>query len=58
MARTVFCVKLGQEAEGLERPPLPGALGKRIFENVSKEAWQEWLRSVCQQPQTAACCCR
>ncbi len=44
MARTVFCVKLGQEAEGLERPPLPGALGKRIFENVSKQAWQEWLR--------------
>ncbi|WP_028874264.1 oxidative damage protection protein [Tepidiphilus margaritifer] len=44
MARTVFCVKLGREAEGLERPPLPGALGKRVFENVSKEAWQEWLR--------------
>jgi Fe-S cluster biosynthesis and repair protein YggX len=34
---------LGREAEGLERPPYPGALGQRIFENVSKEAWQKWL---------------
>jgi Fe-S cluster biosynthesis and repair protein YggX len=38
----VKCVKLGREAEGLELPPLPGALGKRIWENVSKEAWQMW----------------
>ena len=44
MARTVNCVKLGREAEGLDFPPAPGALGKRIFENVSKEAWQQWLR--------------
>jgi Fe-S cluster biosynthesis and repair protein YggX len=44
MARTVHCVKLGREAEGLDFPPYPGALGKRIFENVSKEAWQAWLR--------------
>jgi Fe-S cluster biosynthesis and repair protein YggX len=44
MARTVQCVKLGREAEGLERPPYPGALGQRIFENVSKEAWQGWIR--------------
>ena len=44
MARTVQCVKLGREAEGLERPPYPGELGQRIFENVSKEAWQGWLR--------------
>jgi Fe-S cluster biosynthesis and repair protein YggX len=36
-------VKLGREAEGLERPPYPGELGQRIFENVSKEAWQKWL---------------
>lgn len=43
MARTVQCVKLGQEAEGLDRPTYPGDLGKRIFENVSKEAWQQWL---------------
>ena len=36
-------MKLGREAEGLERPPYPGELGQRIFENVSKEAWQKWL---------------
>jgi Fe-S cluster biosynthesis and repair protein YggX len=40
----VNCVKLGREAEGLAYPPYPGELGKRIFENVSKEAWQSWLR--------------
>jgi Fe-S cluster biosynthesis and repair protein YggX len=39
----VQCVKLGREAEGLERPTYPGDLGKRVFENVSKEAWQGWL---------------
>ena len=44
MARTVKCVKLGIEAEGLDRPPYPGALGKRIYERVSKTAWQQWLR--------------
>ncbi len=44
MTRMVNCVKLGKEAEGLERPPYPGQLGKRIFENISKEAWQLWLR--------------
>jgi len=44
MTRTVHCVKLGREAEGLERPTYPGELGKRIYENVSKEAWQGWLR--------------
>ena len=44
MARTVKCVKLGRDAEGLEHPPYPGALGKRIWENVSKEAWQQWLK--------------
>ena len=38
------CVKLGREAEGLDFPPYPGELGKRIWENVSKEAWQQWLR--------------
>jgi Fe-S cluster biosynthesis and repair protein YggX len=38
----VNCVKLGREAEGLDFPPLPGALGKRIWESVSKEAWQAW----------------
>ncbi len=44
MSRTVHCVKLGKEAEGLDLPPYPGELGKRIFDNVSKEAWQMWLR--------------
>ena len=43
MSRTVKCVILGSEAEGLDRPPYPGALGQRIFENVSKLAWQRWL---------------
>ena len=44
MSRMIKCVKLGKEAEGLERPVYPGELGKRIFESVSKEAWQLWLR--------------
>lgn len=44
MSRTVHCIKLGREAEGLDRPPYPGELGKRIHEEVSKQAWQEWLR--------------
>ena len=44
MARMVKCIKLGREAEGLDLPPYPGELGKRIWENVSKEAWQQWLR--------------
>lgn len=43
MARVVQCIKLGREAEGLDFPPYPGALGQRIFESVSKEAWQGWL---------------
>ena len=44
MSRMVNCVKLGREAEGLDRAPYPGPLGERIFENVSKEAWQQWLK--------------
>ena len=44
MGRVVNCVKLKREAEGLDRPPYPGELGKRVFENVSKEAWQAWLK--------------
>lgn len=43
MARTVQCIKLGRMAEGLDFPPYPGPLGKRIFENVSREAWKQWL---------------
>ena len=41
--RTVHCVVLGRQAEGLDRPPYPGPLGQRIFEQVSREAWQMWL---------------
>ena len=44
MARMVKCIKLGREAEGLDAAPYPGALGTRLYENVSKEAWQQWLR--------------
>ena len=44
MTRMVHCVKLGKEAEGLDRPPYPGALGARIYQEVSKEAWQDWLK--------------
>jgi Fe-S cluster biosynthesis and repair protein YggX len=40
----VHCVKLGKETEGLDRQPYPGELGKRIFDNVSKEAWQLWMK--------------
>lgn len=44
MARMVKCVKLGREAVGLDLPPYPGELGKRIYQNVSKEAWDQWVR--------------
>ncbi|MFT3764816.1 MAG: oxidative damage protection protein [Minicystis sp.] len=43
MSRMVQCVKLGREAEGLEKPPFKGELGKRVFENISKEGWKMWL---------------
>lgn len=43
MARTVNCVILGKEAEGLDYAPYPGELGQRIYENVSKAGWQRWL---------------
>lgn len=44
MSRMVQCVKLGKEAEGLDRAPYPGELGQKIFDNVSKEGWQLWLQ--------------
>jgi len=44
MSRMVNCIKLGREAPGLDFPPYPGELGKRIFDGVSKEAWQGWLK--------------
>jgi Fe-S cluster biosynthesis and repair protein YggX len=44
MARTVQCVYLKREAEGLDFPVYPGELGKRIYENVSKEAFEAWKK--------------
>ena len=44
MTRMVHCVLLGKELEGLERPPWPGELGQRIYERVSRQAWQHWLQ--------------
>ena len=44
MARTVNCIKLGREADGMDFPPLPGEMGQRIYASVSKEAWAGWLR--------------
>ena len=44
MSHSVNCVKLNREAEGLDRKPYPGELGQRIYDNVSKEAWQGWLK--------------
>lgn len=43
MSRTVHCVLLKQDLPGLDRPPYPGELGKRIYENVSKTGWQKWV---------------
>ncbi|MDD5275492.1 MAG: oxidative damage protection protein [Methylovulum sp.] len=43
MTRTVQCVKLGKAAEGLDTPPFPGEKGQYIFDNISKQVWQEWL---------------
>ena len=44
MARTVHCIKLDKDAEGLDFPPYPGELGKRLWASVSKEAWAAWLK--------------
>ncbi len=44
MARTIQCVYLKREAEGLDFSVYPGELGKRIYENVSKEAFEAWKR--------------
>lgn len=43
MTRMVKCVKLGRDLPGLEKPPFPGEMGQRIFENVSQQAWQMWV---------------
>lgn len=42
MSRTVHCAKLGKDAPALALPPYPGALGKRIYESISAEAWEQW----------------
>jgi Fe-S cluster biosynthesis and repair protein YggX len=41
--RTIFCQKLQQDAEGFDRAPYPGALGQRIYDHISKAAWQQWI---------------
>ncbi len=46
MARIVYCQVLKREAEGVDRPPHPGALGERIFQNVSQEGWNKWLQRL------------
>ena len=43
MSRTIVCIKLNKEAEGLMAPPFPGSLGEKIYTQVSKEAWKMWL---------------
>lgn len=43
MSRMVDCVKLQKQAEGLDSAPFPGALGQRVLDSVSKEAWQQWI---------------
>lgn len=43
MSRSVQCLKLKKESEGLEYPPYPGEMGTRIWQSISKEAWQDWL---------------
>ena len=42
MARTVHCVILKKDAPGLEYPPVPGELGRKIYDTVSQEAWNHW----------------
>lgn len=44
MTRKVQCIKLGREAEGLDFPVYPGELGQKIYHNISKEAWAQWLK--------------
>ena len=44
--RMVMCSKLKKELEGLDRPSYPGELGKKVFDNISKEAWALWLKHL------------
>ena len=43
MARTVHCVKLDKDLDGMEKPPFRGELGQRLFDSVSAQAWKGWL---------------
>lgn len=43
MTRLVQCQRYGQQLEGLPAPPFPGPRGERIYQNVSKQAWQDWV---------------
>lgn len=42
MTRMIQCVKLKREAEGLDYAPYPGEVGNKIWQSISKEAWEEW----------------
>ncbi len=44
MARLVFCIKYQKELEGLDFAPMPGAKGQELYDNVSKQAWQDWMK--------------
>ncbi len=46
MSRTVQCTVLGIESEGLRKPPYPGELGQRIYDNVSAQGWNQWLQRL------------
>ncbi len=46
MSRKIYCIKLKKELEGLEKPPFKGEIGEKIFQNISKEAWDEWKNDM------------
>jgi Fe-S cluster biosynthesis and repair protein YggX len=45
-SRTVFCALLKKEAPGLRAPPYPGELGKRIYNEISQDAWNQWVKHM------------
>lgn len=44
MKRTINCIKFGPDQEGLDFAPIPGEMGKKIYAQVSKQAWQDWIK--------------
>ena len=56
MPRMIYCSYLKREAEGLDRVPYPGAIGQRIYENISKDAWQQWLGHQTESLRTSGQC--